>query len=355
MPRYNLIDDQDSDNLDSYFKEPDKPKTNESEIKPNTEFDIPTPVDTPREENPFEVESESDYPIQQENFDVPAPQEPVNEEESYIQSESDIKQPSYYEDYDDSKQVGINYKPIIIILCIVAVLIIGYFVVTKFILQSSEVEEVPDVKEPVKTEREIQRENLLKNVFAKNNGKINFLSNVNDFLTSDIKFSSILLYDNDLSIEVFSKSRDALAPFNLQIKNNPAMAGLVLSTTATRPGSKGGIFALYSTDTIPLKNSSPADSIQMKTASSFSLIATSQYGLSLISDREISTISHALFSIKRIEFQFTGADKNCWQFLTHMGTDNANYSIYKLNFLPTDQKSIARSTYHLNIILDFYL
>jgi hypothetical protein len=361
MPRYNLIDDQESDNFDSYFKEPDLKKEKESEIKPNTDFDIPAPVDTPKEENPFELESESDFGTHNESFDVPAAQDTLPVEEDFAPTEQPADtNPSYNEDYEDSKQDKINYKPILIIAVIIAVIIIGYFITTKFIFKSTEIEAVAETAAPVKTEREIQRENFLKNIIAINTSKINFLSKVHNSLSGDVNFSSVLLYDKDLSIEVFSKNRDALAPFNLEIKNNPALLNLVLSTTATRPrpGSTGGIFALYTTDNIPedaRSSASLTDSIGYKTPSDFTTVASNQYGLTLKEQREISTNTQALFSVKRMEYQFSGALKDCWQFITYMGADNANYRIYKLNFLPIDQKSIAKSSYQLNVLIDFYL
>jgi hypothetical protein len=358
MPRYNLIDDQESDNFDSYFKEPDLKKEKESEIKPDTDFNIPDQVDTSKEENPFELESENNFGDQKERFDIPpAPDVPPVEEE-FEQQEPAVSQPAYYEDYEDSKQEGINYKPIIIIVIIVAVITAGYFVATKVIFKSTEVAESTEAVAPVKTEREIQRENFLKNVNTANARNINFISKVYNVLNSDVTFSSVLLYDTDLSIEVFGKNRDALAPFNLQVKNNPALTNLVLATTATRPGSAGGIFALYTTDKIPgdmSPSSAAADSIRFKTPSDFVSEASSRYGLTVNAQREISAASQALFSVKRVEYQFSGTQQTCWQFMSHMGADTANYRIYKLNFLPLDQKSIATSTYQLTMLIDFYL
>ena len=195
-------------------------------------------------------------------------------------------------------------------------------------------------------------------IFKQNNGKLGFISRIHDAFTRDVYLSSILLYDNELSFEVFTKNRDALSPFNLQIKNNPSMSGLVLSTTTTRPGSRGGIFALYSTNAIPTASavSTPSpDSVYSRTPEDFVAIATSQFGLTLKNKREITSGSNALFSTKRLEYLFTGSESNCWKFLTLIGSDTANYGIYKLLFLPLDQKSIAQSSYELSIIVDFYL
>jgi hypothetical protein len=358
MPRYNLIDDQESDNFDSYFREPDLKKEKESEIKPNTDFNIPDPVDTPKEENPFEIENEGDFGTHKEGFDVPAAQDTLPVEEEFVPQGPAETQPSYYEDYDETKQGKLNYKPIVIIVVIIALILIGYFIATKFIFKSAEVAEGPEVVASVKTEREIQRENFLMNINTINNSKISFIAKVSNSLNRDVTFSSVLLYDKDLSIEVFSKNRDALAPFNLQIKNNPALSELVLSTTTTRPGSAGGIFALYTADKIPEGVSSPVspvDSIRYKTPTDFMSAAANQYGLTLKAQREISTDTQALFSVKRLEYQFSGAQQNCWQFITYMGADIANYRIYKLNFLPMDQKSITTSSYQLTVLIDFYL
>jgi hypothetical protein len=356
MPRYNLIDDQESDNFDSYFQEPKKRESKESEIKPNTGFDVPSPLESQEEENPFEIERESDRNSEKESFEIPAAQEsmPAEEEPELAAAQPPYKE-GYYEDYEDTKQEKMNYKPIVIIFIIVVAIIIGYFLITKFVLKSPETSDITETATPIKTERDIQRENFLNGIYANKHTTINYISRLYDFSGSKINFSSILLYDKELIVEIFGDDRDAIAKFNMQVKNNPDFANLTLSTTATRPGSKGGIFALYTTSTIPPLSTAPVDSFILKTPAEFLSRATNQYNLSLHGQRNISSTTQGLFNVNRVECAFIGPENNCWQFITDLSADKANYRIYKLNFLPMDQKAIAKSAYKLNLILDFYL
>jgi hypothetical protein len=354
MPKYNLIDDLDSEekkSQDNGAAADDKAAAKDQDETKLSDFivddiDVSEPAaPAPEEDVIIEKDDEPDDFTGQQKYTVPEGTPPMQPYE--LESE-----------YEDEKQPGINFKPILIGVGIVAALVIIYFVVDSFILGGSDepeteaVTETPEQK--LQREREEQRQRQLLNYSTANKHYLSYIATLNSIRSNDVTFSSILFYDKSLALEVFASDRAKLAQFNMQLKNNNKIADYVLETAEDRPGSKGGVFALYNI----LMSSPPAaasgGSVQSTTASNWTSAVSTQFGLNLITQRQVASRSENGFSVTRNEFVFEGSYDNCNRLITQLASQNYNLSIFKLNLLPKDQRLMSKADYELRMIIDFY-
>lgn len=375
------MDNEQPEFFDQYFG--DKKKKSEEEKK-DKKFDpaaeIP-PFDSDLSEKIFDDDAISK--ISKETKEVPeiistsepeiippsdSQAEDISEDDRYYEKEYQepiSTSPSGDEIYDTESEIGykqprLSYKPIFIGVGIIAAIAIIYLVVSNLFLgePSEEVEtRIETPEEKLLREQALQKERHLALI---NNTNKHFLNYITSFINTDqgnINFSSVLFYDKSVYFEVFASNRDKLAQFNMQLKNNAKIPNYKIESVSTRPGSKGGVFALYdlnASQSIPA-TSSMADTTISLTPSNWISKVSQQNALKVQSQRQIQTAKENLFSISRMEFIFTGTGKNCHDLINQIATENSNFRVHKLALVPTNQRDIAKSPYRCTLILDFYL
>ena len=355
MPKYNLIDD-----LESEEQKPQEPAESvekkdspaDSDDTKLSEYIVEDIVVSEPEMKPGEddlIVEKDDSPgdfADQQKFTVPEGTPPM--------------QPyDLGSDYEDEKQPGLNYKPILIGIAAVAAIIIIYFAIDMFFLsgeQTPETEVVVETpEEKMRRVREEQKQNLLLNYSNSNKHRISYLSALIDLNTTDVKYSSFLLYGSSLNFEVFAKNRDKLARFNILLKNSNKANNYSIESAVTRTGSKGGVFALYNLDMTPPAPGVTGGPVASTTPSNWVTTTTNQFGLNLTSQRQISNRPENIFSISRNEFVFEGSESNCNRLIKHLASQNMNLNTHKLMLLPRDQRLMSKAAYELRLIIDFYL
>ncbi len=355
MPKYNLIDDLES--------EENKPKPAEESVdKPDSPGDMD---DTKLSDYIVEdiVISEPEMKAEEEivlEAGDTAPDDFTDQQKFTVPEGTPPMQPyDLGSDYEDEKQPGINFKPILIGLGILAVIAIIYFAVDTFFLsgdsepETAVVTETPEQK--MQRVREEQKQNLLLSYSNSNKQRMSYISTLIDIKASDVTYSSFLLYGNSLNFEVFAKNRDQLAQFNVSLKNNNKVKNYSIESAVTRPGSKGGVFALYNLEMASTPAGGGSGAVSSTTPSNWVAASTSQFGLGLTSQRQISNRTENMFSVSRNEFVFEGSEENCGRLIKQMASQNVNLSAHKLMLLPRDQRLMSKSAYELRLIVDFYL
>lgn len=356
MPRYNLIDD-----LDAEEQKPQPPaeseENQESPADPDetklSDFIVEDVIISEPEMKPVEndevVVEKNDVPddfTDQQKFTVPDGTPPMQPYDLGTE-------------FEDEKQPGINFKPFLIGFGIIAVLAIIYFAVDQLFLSGEDVPETEVVtetaEEKMRRVQEEQKQRLLLNHSTINKHHLSYLSALTEINKGDVTYSSFLLYDNTLNFEVFASNRDKLAQFNMLLKTNNKVKNYSIETSVTRPGSKGGVFALYNVAMTPPPTAPSGGSVTSTSPSNWVSTTTSQFGLSLLSQRQISNRSEGTFSVSRNEFIFEGSQANCNRVVSQLASQNYNLKIYKLMLLPRDQRLMSKAAYELRLIIDFYL
>jgi len=301
---------------------------------------------------------EMDFPSEEEPEKFAAPEETKSQPDFSPAPES-TERPVY--DYEDEyKQEGINYKPILIGAGVVAAIVIMYFVISS-VFFGDDVSE-PEVKvetaaEKLQREQEEQKQNFLSEISKTTNQKLGAVHLLTDLDKENVKYSSVLLYGNSLGLEVFANDRASLAKFNLKIKDNPRIREYKMETVVNRPGSQGGLFALYDIDLMQVESGESAVSqkVTMLSPSSWSAAVQQQAGLTIHSERKISSRSENLFTINRNEYELRGSLNNCLSLINSLASSTQNISVHKLSLLPKNQQKMSTSSYVLKLIVDYYM
>jgi hypothetical protein len=366
MAKYNLSKDSDGDFFDSYFEKPEdqakpeaKPNVKESVSDKNTGFD--EPVDNSLFEDAAEVQD-----TYEPSYEKPKPQP---QEEDVVSAPAPKRKPAGggkkdEPDYVDEKQGGLNYKPIILGLSGVAAVVLIYFVVYQMFFSDDVPEQVvvektvEAPKETLKTQQQLEKEKFLGAMNDLNKKRLGYISAMSALNSSDVAFSSILLYNEQLSVEVFARDRAKLAAFNNSLRTNPQMASFQIENTTDRPGSRGGIFALYKID---LNNGSGAGAGSGKPLTSIDDPKEWLSGLARQNSvtsgqaRTVTTGRDGMFATTRMEVSFRGSAQNLQSVMDTIFKTYGNFKIYKLVYLPTNQRDFSRDSYQLNLTADFYL
>jgi hypothetical protein len=395
MAKYNILRDKDDlfENRENIEKKEIKDQGDEIiEVEP---AHSPEPIEEAKNTPGDDFFSDEIFSAIEDEKPEPVAEAPVEQEELYLPEESisepDIAVPSYaveeavetHEEtaeseysapeeksekpilfsYDeDDKQLGINYKPIIIGVGIAAVLVVIFFIISNVFFGDDGGEELADQKvesaeERLQNEQEVRRQNFLT---ALNKSTSHNLKSIHLLATlgqKDIKYSSILLYGSSLDMEVFAKNREALANFNMVIKKNERIKEYKIETVDYRPGSNGGLFALYDINLNRIESAPSANSpgVVIKKPETWVQAIQQQSGLTINSQRSITSRQENLFNVNREEYELKGSLENCLALIDQFASSNQNITIHKLSFLPADQHKMSNSSYVLRLTLDFYL
>jgi hypothetical protein len=359
MAKYNLLDD------DDIFEEK-KEKSGSAEKEP-TEIDIK--IDN---EDDFDIEPAS---LEEDEFQTDIIHNTLEEDELESVSgeyeedpqfdnepaiEKVRKEPTTYlsDDYEDDKQEGINYKPILKIAFIIIGLVAVYFLLTLFVFTNDE----PVVEEPVKTEEELRLERIaaekaafISTVSGKLNSDVQNLSSTINDVMSVAKISSVLYYGNSFLFEVFGSSRNDVAKVNMAFKK--AGRPFEIISSQTRPGSRGGVISLYRLE--PAGSGSNGQSaIRFGSVNEFEnwLQQTSTTAkLKIVQVSNKAAGNESGFNKYQIETIINGPLAELNNFLKNLSSDANQIEIHKLNLSALDQRTFNAANYQLKLILEIFV
>lgn len=353
---------------------PEEDKTSEGEVDNRDYFDESLFTEDVEEEQPEEAIDDVQIEEKVEKKDIEETEqnqtetaedlfeEPIIEKE--VTEEPKVKEKPPLEDYEDTKMQKLNLKPLIIGGAAVVVLILIVFgIYNWFFVNGGDVaieapaQPVISPQEQLKKEQEKKKIAFLKNITGQKKSRLNFISNLSDLKINNISYASILLYSDEFSFEIFGKSREDIAKFNLNIKNKKLDDKYKIVFVSSRPGSKGGIFALYKAKISPQSAStaSLADPQIKSNIKSFVENIARKNSLSTKADRQVSRKKADQFDFQRTEFTYRGSEANCINFLKDLSQANNNFNVHKISLLPTNQQDFGKAKYQLLIVLDFYV
>jgi len=361
MPKYNLMDNLEPEDIEKPAspKEPPPPK---EEKAPEENLDDTKLSDFIVDDVAIsEPEMKPSEDIELEPNDEPVSEMPAQDNVPVSDGTPPMHRFNLGSDYEDEKQPGMNFRPILIGIGILAAIAIIYFAVDYFFL-SGESSDEPEVvvetpEEKMRRVREEQKQTMLKSINSKNSTRLSYIGALVDLNASDVTYSSLLLYDNSFDFEVFASNRDKLAQFNVLLKNSNRINTYNIESAVNRPGSRGGVFALYNVDMGGASAGSAAGNANAVSTTPANWISRSaqQFGLNVQSQRQVSSRSENMFSVSRNEIIFEGSEDNCNSLIKQLATQNANINTHKLLMLPKNQRDMSKSAYELRLTLDFYL
>lgn len=414
MAKYNLLDDDDifddnddllkddsdddvSDLLEEQPEEvaPSEEARGEKELEVQEEKEGDDPFDIDIDEDllnyePAEDIDESTF-SQDVDLDISSEEEPLEPE---ISIDPDVKAeeetPAETEekpapraipdlDIEDDKQEGISYKPIVMGISIVIVLILLYVGVDYFFLsgdsatadagQTTETTgEAPAEanKKPAKSAADLERERkekekqaYLQTIGAENRARIASVDQIVSATGRSARLSSVLLYDQSLTFEVFSKNREELARYNIELKRKGSPFKIVSSSS--RPGKNGGILGVFKVE----KSSSAGGGQSTAGGKTFASIKELQGWLSgqaksaglrviKLKNRADSGNSNALFKAYRVEAEMSGSLAAAQKMLAAL-RGASQIKIYKLVETAKDQQNFTGNNYRIQLILQAFI
>ena len=305
-----------------------------------------------------QVIPEMEFPseAEEEQFEIKRETTP---QEGFSPAKESTERPIYEYD-DDYKQEGINYKPILIGAGVVLALVVVYFVISSLFFGEdvSEPEaKVETAAEKLQREQNERKQSFLAEISKTTNKRLGAISLLTGLDKENVKYSSVLLYGNSLDLEVFANNRAALAKFNIKIKDNPRIKEYKMESVVNRPGSQGGIFALYDIDLkqIDPEQSAISQKVNMLSPTSWATTIKQQAGLTVHAERQISKRTENLFTINRNEYELRGSLNNCMSLINSFASSSQNISIHKLSLLPKNQQKMSSSSYVMKLVVDYYL
>ena len=228
MAKYNLLEDDDIFDEEDDFSKPEKSvdeKTDNIDITIDDELletdvdDLKTDDELPtgvEESTSDEYNTEQEVSITEEaaepEFQEYEPEISSAPEEPQQTEEKEPEKPYLTDDYEDEKQAGINYKPIILGAVILLVLFGAYFLIDKFFLSETDKGADQQTQQPVKTPEQIRQEQeaakkkqFLSQLAGQTQLDINSINSVVQNVKSAAKISSILLLNITCSLFVLKR------------------------------------------------------------------------------------------------------------------------------------------------------
>ena len=381
MAKYNLMDTEKPEYFDRYFDEEDdkkeapkveSEKSNDQSLPDIDEreyFDESLFTEEAAPEQPSTPDALADIPVEQPQEqkiveETPVSESPAPVEEAPTPPPPPTPKPELSEyDYEDSKIQGINWKPLLIWSTVfIAIVAIVFFAYTWFFSNGADekviAEQKPTVspQEQMRIDQEKKKIAFIKNIVSGKKARLNNFSSLSNLKTPGVSYSSVLLYDNSFNFEIFGQTRDDIAKYNQNLKKNNLDDNFKILSVDTRPGSNGGVFALYSVAAssgggAALQSDPKIDGNIQNTVQSL----ISSNSLKLIKDRIITQKQVDQFDMIRKEIKCSGSEANCVNFLNALNSANNNFNVHKISLIPSNQKNIKNSKYNLLIIFDFYV
>ncbi len=379
MAKYNLLEDDDIFDEDDDLTEND-PIAGSDEPLPDTgisdDIDIEIDEDLLNIEPTDELDDqgfEEEPAIDNLQEDIAAELDPDPQElEPEIKEEKPVEadKPFLTDDFEDDKQSGINYKPIVMIGSVIIILILMYVAVDIWVLSDSSqpVADTEQVAEPTKesvAEKKAALEKEQKLVFlskisGKTSADIAVVNNAVKNAQSSAKLSSLLLYGESFLFEVFGSDRNEIARVNMSLKSNMPGNNFSVISSQTRPGANGGVFGLFKASLSSSGGNAAGKNVQI----SFNSIndfekwlknTSSSNGLKVKSLSNKYVKEESKFRKFELETTLTGSLDACNTFLKKLSANGSQVNIRKLNLVASDQKSFQSKKYQLKLILEIFV
>jgi len=376
MPDYDLMSE------DDFFSElKDTKDKQSSEKKPEPKaapepsgdddlFSKPPEEDPGISENaePFEQEEKQPGDFSQ---DVQDSLE-IDEQEAPLDADpqEEEPEPEPLPEYEDEKQEGINYKPLVYIFLGVILLIVGYFVVTTFILTGGSSQEAQKEKAAQEAKAQAQKEAgpspeqvrkkaVQNQMAAVTRRQMNFLGDFSSIAGKYSRISSILLYGDDLLIQVYGKDRAALAKAHLNLKKNFKNTKISIVSTDERPGGNG-VLGLFKINLAAsggaggtAEVSSPLETPQA--AQQWLQFLAENSNLKLKNVQYQSAGEQDNFTVYELSASAAGKLSSCLKLLSAISSSAKNIKIHKLNLNAVDQKTFNPNKYQLKLIIKIFV
>jgi hypothetical protein len=379
MAKYNLLEDDDIFDEDDDLTEND-PIAGSDEPLPDSsisdDIDIEIDEDLLNIEPTDELDDqgfEEEPAIDNLQEDIAAELDPDPQEiEPEIKEEKPVEadKPFLTDDFEDDKQSGINYKPIVMIGSVIIILILIYVVVDTWVLSDSSqpVADTEQAAEPTKEsaaekkaalEKE-QKVAFLSKIAGKTSADIAVVNNAVKNAQTSAKLSSLLLYGESFLFEVFGSDRNEIARVNMSLKSNMSGNNFSVISSQRRPGANGGVFGLFKGSLSSSGGNTGGKNVQI----SFNSINDFEKWLKNTSSSnslKIKSLSNkyvkeeSKFRKFELETTLTGSLDACKAFLKKLSGNGSQVNIRKLNLIASDQKSFQSKKYQLKLILEIFV
>jgi hypothetical protein len=316
--------------------------------------------------------SEKDFDLFEDDADLKKPAETAKKQPEpqpapdKPKPQKDLQYQKVYFDADE-KQQGISYTPFIVIVLIIVLVGVGGYYGYKWYMGRKSAVQQPVVTEPQETiptepVEEVpkvnqQKLNFLANMAGRTSRELNSVVGVVGASTSGIKLSSILLYDSDLTFEVFGNSREDLARMNIKLKEKFKNQEFKIVSSSQRPGEKGGILGVYTASLASgsgenkqmgptFKNGSEADKWLQD------VFKQNKLKYNGVKTRKSNTTD--MFTVYEIETTASGSITACTAAINKIASAGTNLQIHKLTCNAVDQKDFSTGKYQLKLVLKIY-
>ncbi len=258
--------------------------------------------------------------------------------------------------YEEAQQEKVNIKPVLITVGIIIVLaIIGFALWSVFSKEEPPPSVVEKVKQP--SPEELRRLNFLSGLANKTSQNLSKISEILSLSTNKTKITSVYLYGEEFIFEVFCSSRDVLGKFNMNIREKYPDNSVVLKTSQVRPGTKGGIFGIY---TVAISNGSGSrdSTINFKSENAFESWFSdkaAQQNLKLVELKKSASSTGSGFRVIEYEANVKGDYQNCFNLVNALKSERRNIDYYKLIINARNLKSFSSKKYQISFIIRLYL
>jgi len=306
------------------------------------------------DEDESEPEQESSEFVMPEEKEVSAPKE-----DEYRTAGKNRDYVSDDESFESNKTGSKKY--LWLILAIVILGTSGYFIYTKYFPLSGEPEKtaLTDEKKVTPTPEEIKASELQ----AKRNQKLDEIvkqsahrtSVFNELInqkTSVSRIEVIIMTEDEILFEVFSKTRDGLAKLNMQLKKSFPATQFEIIASRNRTGDAGGVIASYrmttGTKEVTIKSTTPFTEFGAFNTWLENLAKEANVKITRLGTKNIGQIDG--FDLKNIDLMVDGSSSNIMKFVTNIGKSARNISVENLQ----SATSITGNT-KLEALLKLYL
>ncbi len=413
MAKYNLLDDDDifDDNDDLLKDDNDEDVTGlleEKEEAPPAEEqaeETGTPAEAAETEDPFDIDIDEDLlnyePVEEleestfspeTDLDISSEEEPLEPEISIDPDAGEEAAPEPVEEkkpapkpipdleIEDEKQEGISYKPIVKGLAVILLLILTYAGIDYFFLSDEAstpgTAQVTDQKadgetpagearkksaaEIAEEKKAREKQAYLKTLSSENRARIASVEQVVSATGRSARLSSVLLYDNNMTFEVFAQSREELAKYNINLKRSGSPFKIISSSA--RPGQNGGILGVFKAEKTPPASAGQAaggttrEFASVKELESWLNSEARNAGLrvSKLKSRADSGGNTALFKAYRVEAELSGSLTAANKLLSAL-KNASQVKVYKLVETAKDQQNFSGNRYRIQLILQAYI
>ncbi len=393
MAKYNLLEDDDlfEDEEDDLQlpEDTENDSAKPDELTDNDNLDIDIDEDLLNIENSenlsdsaFDVNADINIGEEEPEINIDEPNLLNEESEAPPDTDIDAQEPELLnkeaiitDDYEDEKQAGINYKPIVIAGVIIIILILAYIGIDHFFLsgptvptlnqqtttgqdgklQGSQKEAMMDAK--AKQEQK-KKQKFLQNISMENQAKAELTGKVLGAVTGKASLSSLLLYDRSFLFEIFGKSRDDLAKVNVRLKNSAPAARFNVVSSNVRPGSQGGVLSVFKgrvSSSVPSAGLSEDENAKSIDALE-GLLRDKAQKAGLKTKGLVNRFEDEQSGFKRFNVQatFEGSLKNTQNFIASI-SNSSQINIHKMQISAKDQKTFSKKKYSVSLILKVFI